>query len=130
MKQKLLYWIPTALLAVMFLGSGLSSVAGVEQIAASYKGIGYPLSLMGFLGVLKLLGVAALLAPGMRTLKEWAYAGFFFNMLGAAWAHLSVSDPIGKTAFPIVVIGLILMSRSMVGVRFAGDSALPTQPAN
>jgi hypothetical protein len=37
-------------------------------------------------------GAIALLAPGFPRLKEWAYAGIFFNMTGAAISHAAVGD--------------------------------------
>ena len=49
--------------------------------------LGYPLYFMLILGVWKVLGTIALLVPGFSRLKEWAYAGIFFNMTGAAISH-------------------------------------------
>jgi len=54
--------------------------------------LGFPEYLLTFLGVCKLLGVIILLAPKFPVLKEWAYAGFFFTMTGAVYAHIAVND--------------------------------------
>jgi hypothetical protein len=62
--------------------------------------------------VAKLLGVAALLAPGMPTLKEWAYAGFVFDMAGAMYSHISVGDPPAQWA--IIFLPLTLLAVSYV----------------
>lgn len=89
----------------------------------AYTHLGYPTSLMAFLGVCKLLGVIALLVPGFRGLKEWAYAGFTYDLLGAAYAHLSVDDPAPKVVMPLVFLLIVLLSRVFVDrVRFAGVS--------
>jgi hypothetical protein len=74
--------------------------------------LGYPSYFLPFIGVAKLLGVAALLAPGLPTLKEWAYAGFVFDMVGAMYSHICVGDPPTQWAF--IFIPLILLAVSYV----------------
>ncbi len=54
--------------------------------------LGYPLYLMYIIGVWKILGVTAILLPGLKLVKEWAYAGFFFLMTGALVSHLVSGD--------------------------------------
>ncbi|HET6990799.1 MAG TPA: DoxX family protein, partial [Bacteroidia bacterium] len=53
---------------------------------------GYPSYILSILGVWKVLGVIAILVPGFKLLKEWAYAGFFFVMTGAFFSHLAAGD--------------------------------------
>jgi len=77
-----------------------------ESIAA----LGYPEYLMTILGTAKLLGVVALLIPGLPLLKEWAYAGFTFDLLGASASHAFVEDPPMKTLLPLVVLGFAIGS--------------------
>lgn len=84
------------------MGNLLRIDAQREAIAA----LGYPSYLMTILGVAKLLGVIALLTPGLPLLKEWAYAGFAFDMLGASASHAFVSDPVPSVIVPLVVLGL------------------------
>jgi hypothetical protein len=85
LKLKLIgYWGATAFFALNMLLAGiaeLSASQGLVQIAVHE---GYPVYLLTILGVWKLLGVIALLVPGFPRLKEWAYAGFFFDLTGAA----------------------------------------------
>jgi len=72
--------------------------------------LGYPMYFMTILGVWKILGVIAVLLPGFKLVKEWAYAGFFFIMMGALISHIACSDfgvkamlgPIFQTLFIIV----------------------------
>jgi uncharacterized membrane protein YphA (DoxX/SURF4 family) len=54
--------------------------------------LGYPLYFMMILGVWKVLGTIALLVPRFPRLKEWAYAGIFFTMTGAALSHAVSGD--------------------------------------
>ena len=75
--------------------------------------LGYPEYLMTILGVAKILGVIALLIPGVPLLKEWAYAGFTFDLLGASASHAFVSDPIAETVTPLVVLSIAVASYCM-----------------
>jgi hypothetical protein len=56
------------------------------------KHLGYPIYFLTILGIWKLLGVVALLSPKFPLLKEWAYAGFFFTLSGAAISHIAMGD--------------------------------------
>ena len=92
--------------------------------------LGYPSYFMTILGAAKLLGVAAVLAPGLPLLKEWAYAGFAFNLIGAVATHIAVADPIGEWLPPLVLLGLgaasyVLRpaSRRLAAVGFAGAAS-------
>ncbi len=62
-------------------------------------------------GVWKFLAVGALLWPRLPRLREWAYAGVFFEMWGAAASHVLIGDPIGKYAAPLAFTFLTLVSR-------------------
>jgi hypothetical protein len=72
---------------------------------AKIKTIAHWLStgILGVLGVWKLLGGLALLAPGMPWLKEWAYAGVFFDLTSAALSHAASGDGAAKVVAPLVV---------------------------
>jgi hypothetical protein len=74
--------------------------------------LGYPNYFLPFIGVAKLLGIVALLVPGFPTIKEWAYAGFVFDIVGALYSHICVGDPPGQW-LPIF-IPLILLAGSYV----------------
>jgi hypothetical protein len=80
------------------------------QAISIFGHLGYPAYLLPFLGTAKLLGVGAVLVPGFRRLKEWAYAGLVFDLFGALYSHVSVGDPPSVWVFPIV--GLFLVGGS------------------
>ena len=75
---------------------------------------------MPFLGTAKLLGVAAVLAPGFPRLKEWAFAGLTFDVVGALYSHLSVGDP--ANVWMPAAIGLSLVSASYIAHRLRLDA--------
>jgi len=85
------YWATTTVIALELLAGGLSdlvhggtSLVAGQPVAEILAHLGYPVYLLTILGVWKLLGGIALLAPGFARLKEWAYAGAFFVYTGAA----------------------------------------------
>lgn len=82
----------------------------VEPQQETMANLGYPEYLMTILGVAKILGVIALLSPGLPLLKEWAYAGFTFDLVGASASHAFVSDPPIETALPLIILGIAAVS--------------------
>ncbi len=91
-RNKIIYWIATALLAFGMLGSGLAQIIHSKEMIDIVVPLGYPLYFMNIIGTWKLLGVIAILVPRFRLVKEWAYAGFFFLMTGAFISHLASGD--------------------------------------
>jgi uncharacterized membrane protein len=87
-----IYWTATGLMSVGMLGSGLAQIVHAKQMIDLVVPLGYPLYILYILGVWKILGVIAILVPGFKLLKEWAYAGFFFVMTGALISHLASGD--------------------------------------
>ena len=84
-------------------------VAGQPVVDVLHQ-LGYPTYLLAILGVWKLLAAAALLAPGLPRLKEWAYAGVFFELSGAALSHAAVERNLGNAAGPLILATLALVS--------------------
>src|ERR1700737_4538382 len=93
LRLRLLYWIPTALTALVMAGGGLGDALRTESALEVFHHLGYPDYFSTILGIAKLLGVVALLAPVPRTLREWAYAGFTFDVVGAILSTFAVGDP-------------------------------------
>ncbi len=98
------YWIATGLFCAVFLFGGISHLLRTEAMAEGIASLGYPAYLMTILGTAKVLGVAALLAPGRPLLKEWAYAGFSFDLLGATASHTFAGDPLSEIAPPVMLL--------------------------
>ena len=110
MNKNLGYWIPTALFSFALTGSGFMTLTRQPPMVAAYQHLGYPLYFMTILGLAKLLGVATVLAPGLPRLKEWAYAGIFFDLTGAAVSHAAVGDPAGNIIAPLAILALTAAS--------------------
>jgi hypothetical protein len=104
------YWIITGLVALAFLGGGLADLSGAPSITATMSHLGYPAYLAQILGTWKVLAVLALLAPGFPRLKEWAYAGMFFDLSGAALSHGITGDGAAAVMTPLVLIALVVAS--------------------
>ncbi|MHB1958280.1 MAG: DoxX family protein [Acidobacteriaceae bacterium] len=136
MKAKsIAYWTTTGLVA-FFIGSG--GTAQIWQYHANPHGIvpvlGYPLYFFAILGFWKVLGAVAILAPGFPRLKEWAYAGIFFDLTGAV-ASIAAVGVYGAYAFhifaPLIIAGLAVASWALrpasrrIGVLFPAKNSRP-----
>jgi hypothetical protein len=70
--------------------------------------------LLFIIGIWKIPCAAALLARGFPRLKEWAYAGAFFNYWGAAASHFAVRDPTARWVTPLVFLAFTVLSRVLL----------------
>lgn len=108
--QTIGYWVTTGLVALAMAAGGALDVIGAPAVLEAVEKLGYPAYVATLLGTWKLLGAAAILAPGMPRLKEWAYAGMFFDLTGAALSHAAVHDPAPKIITPLVLAALAIAS--------------------
>jgi len=127
MKTKAIaYWIVTTLIALETLAGGVTDLAHGRTMLASgppvvevVTQLGYPVYILVILGVWKLLGGITLLAPRLPRLKEWAYAGIFFELTGAAASQAAhgnwseVTAPLFLTALTIASWALRPRSRTL-----------------
>lgn len=104
------YWATTAIVAYEMVAGSLWDLLGIEYVRAVLAHLGYPLYLLLILGVWKLPCAAVLLIPRFQRLKEWAYAGAFFNYSGAVASHLFVGDRVGIWIWPFGFAVLTLAS--------------------
>ena len=84
-RTKTLYWIFTIIFALLMLMSTIPN----KEAPAFYSHLGYPPYIIGFLSIAKVLGVIAILVPGFPRIKEWAYAGLFFDLIGATYSQIA-----------------------------------------
>lgn len=107
----IIYWIATALLSFGMFGSGLAQIFQAKDMVDLVVPLGYPLYFLRIIGVWKVLAVVAILMPGFKLLKEWAYAGLFFVMTGAFISHLaSGHDSIAELIGPFMQTIFIILS--------------------
>ena len=104
------YWAATGLAALAVIVGGAFDVARGQQVRGIMQHLGYPVYFAALLGVWKLLGGLAILAPRLPRLKEWAYAGMFFDLTGAAISHGSVGDPPVRWLTPLAILVLVIAS--------------------
>jgi uncharacterized membrane protein YphA (DoxX/SURF4 family) len=95
------YWTSTGLLVFMMLSGGVGELTHQWGTLETVQLVGYPVYFLTILGTWKLLGTIALLVPRFGRLKEWAYAGIFFAMTGAAASH-AFANNYGVYAYHIV----------------------------
>ncbi len=107
---KIIYWIATIWLSLGMVSTGVVQLIQMKEETDMMTRLGYPLYLLTILGVWKILGVIAVLAPRFPLLKEWAYAGFFFAMSGAVISHIAVGDSAKELFGPILLIVLTVVS--------------------
>ena len=108
--QTVTYWVTTGLLAFVFAFGGFGDLARIPQVLEGMNHLGYPVYFATLLGAWKALGAAAVLAPRLPLVKEWAYAGLFFDLTGAAVSHASVGDEASKVIVPLVLVALLVTS--------------------
>ena len=110
-RNKIIYWIATSMLALGMFASGLQQVLHTQTIMELMIPLGYPSYFFYIIGVWKILAVVAILTPGFKLLKEWAYAGLFFVMTGALLSHLAIGDFAAKSIMgPIFQTVFIILS--------------------
>ncbi|HEY3667109.1 MAG TPA: DoxX family protein [Polyangiaceae bacterium] len=107
------YWLTTALLALDFGAGGVFQMLRGPQVMQAMTHLGYPAYFVTLLGVWKVLGAVALVVPGFPRLKEWAYAGVFFDLTSAAVSLAAVGDGVGAALLPLLFAGLALASYAL-----------------
>lgn len=109
-RRLFIYWIATIVLALGMLSGGVAQLLRAKGTVDGFAHLGYPSYLLSILGTWKVLGVIVLLLPKFTLVKEWAYAGFFFAMSGAAISHIVSGDLIQNAIAPFVFLILIVIS--------------------
>lgn len=110
MNRKLIYVSSTAILVLEIAAGAFMDLAHLPYVVADVRSIGYPTYILYIVGIWKVLAVGALLWPRIPRLREWAYAGVFFEMSGAVASHLLAGDHFGKYAAPLAFTFLTLVS--------------------
>jgi uncharacterized membrane protein YphA (DoxX/SURF4 family) len=104
------YWTTTTLIALAFLSGGAAYLFRVDAPLRGMAALGYPAYFVTILGFWKVLGGLAILAPRLPRLKEWAYAGIAFDLIGAAFSHAAMGEPAAKVIVPLVLLGIAAAS--------------------
>jgi hypothetical protein len=107
----ILYWVCTILFALLMLFSAIGGIKpSTDAIKIMHDGLGYPVYFIQFISLAKVLGVIAILIPGLHRIKEWAYAGLFFDLAGATYSGIASSgrfDPMMITLLAWIIPGIL-----------------------
>lgn len=109
-RNNIIYWIATLFLSLGMLAGGIQQMLQVGGYNDIVTRLGYPLYMLSIIGTWKILGVAAILLPARPLLKEWAYAGFFFTMTGAAISHIVMQEPFAELVPSLTLLVAIIIS--------------------
>jgi uncharacterized membrane protein YphA (DoxX/SURF4 family) len=104
------YVASTVLAVIAFAGSGLANLVRVDHVLRDMAHLGYPAYFMTVLGTWKLLGALVIALPGLPRLKEWAYAGMFFDLTGAACSRAASGDGAAMVLVPLVIACVVALS--------------------
>ncbi len=116
-KNKLIFRITTGLLALMYLGGGSRYFLEFQEMSDIFATLQFPRWLHPLLGVTKFMAVISLLTilfnvkANPKWLKEWTYAGIFFNGTLALIAHQMIGEPFELSMPAIMVIVFVIISR-------------------
>ncbi len=104
------FWLLTGLVVVSQGASGIADLLKVQGLVDGVVALGYPPYITTILGPFKILGVIVLAIPGFTRLKEWAYAGFFFDFSGASLSHIYNGDTIDLIMPAVIALCVLLGS--------------------
>jgi len=109
-KINVFYWICTGMLIPAI---GIGSILGVvpnEDSLKVFSSLGYPAYIVPFLSVAKLLGLIVIFIPKYPRLKEWAYAGITFDIVGAGYSIIAIGNPFTHLIFPTLALSFLFGS--------------------
>ncbi|GAB3915207.1 DoxX family protein [Mucilaginibacter boryungensis] len=124
-KTNIICWISTVLICLVMGGGGIvDAMATPEAVKMVHDQLGYPVYFVSFIGVAKVLGSIVLLIPGFPKLKEWAYAGFTFDLIGATYSSLATGATVTQAAPMLIFFALLAVSYIYYHKRLAAKAAV------
>lgn len=106
---KIIYWIFTPIFGIFMLIDGGAGVAKEKTGQEVMNHLGYPVYLMVITGAFKIAGAIAILQNSFKTIKEWAFAGFFISFIGAAASRAYVGDGAGLIILPLIILAVMFV---------------------
>lgn len=105
------YWISTVIFSALMIFSAAGGLQPTQQaIQLIHDSLGYPVYFIQFISIAKLLGAIIILIPGSGRIKDWAYAGLFFDLAGAIYSGIAASgkfDPLLLMMLIWIVPGIL-----------------------
>ena len=101
----ILYWVFTIIFAGLMIFSSVGGIGPTQQVIDMFHtGLGYPIYFIQFISWAKIVGAIVILIPGLnKSIKEWAYAGLFFDLAGATYSGLAASPK-----FDPAILGMLM----------------------
>lgn len=119
------YWVSTILFAALMIFSSIGGIQPSQQaIQLLHDGMGYPVYFIRFISIAKLIGSIVILIPARKNIKEWAYAGLFFDLAGAVYSGVAVAgkfDPMMLMMLGWIVPGIVSYYYWHKKTRLAGN---------
>lgn len=109
-KSKTLYWIITGIFGAFMVFSAIPDALVVKDAVTFITHLGYPVYFIPFIGIAKILGVIAILVPGFPRIKEWAYAGLFFDLFGATYSQIANDGFQASVLFMLLPLAFLFYS--------------------
>ena len=105
------YWISTVIFSALMIFSASGGLQPTHQaVQLIHDSLGYPVYFIQFISIAKILGAIIILIPGSGRIKDWAYAGLFFDLAGAIYSGIATSgkfDPLLLTMLIWIVPGIL-----------------------
>ncbi len=102
--MKIVYWITTVAMCAIMLYSAQMYFFNTEMVKGFFESFNYPPYIVIPLAIAKIMGILAILTNKVKWIKEWAYAGFFFDLVLATAAHYYAGHPIGLSVYAILIL--------------------------
>ncbi|CAD0219327.1 DoxX family protein [Chryseobacterium sp. D764] len=102
---KIIYWAGAIFMSLWFGASGFFELTKNPVVWDITQQLGYPSHFIYILGVFKISGVLVLLLPNrLLRLKEWVFAGMFFDIIFAFFSKIAV------LGFPATIDAIVAFS--------------------
>lgn len=133
-RLNLTYWIITTLFSAFMI---FSSIGGItlhpDAVAMLHDHLGYPLYFIQLISYAKVLGAIAILLPMVPArMKEWAYFGFFIDLVTGMYSFISMGDPVAQWAPMFLFIAVLIFAYTLHHKRLAllASTSMNPQPTN
>jgi hypothetical protein len=124
---KTFYWSASIIFGILMFLDGIGGVTKQEAGQEVMRHLGYPVYVLVIFGIAKLLGAVAIMQTKYSTIKEWAYAGFAFNFIGAFASRLFVGDSLSEIIFPVVMLAVLCVPyfawKKFEGIKLISSSS-------
>lgn len=122
-KINIAYWMITGIFAAFMFSTAIPDILKTpEAVDFMSNKLGYPEYFTPFIGYAKILGSIAIVIPGYPRIKEWAYAGLFFDLFGATYSNIAVGGVEAGTFFMLIFFAFFAASYILYHKRLAAKS--------